>query len=105
MGVYVDDFIVFSNDKQEANSLIKALSAKFKIKNLGQVKQYLGMRIQISKDLNVITVDQEHYIEQLLKKFDMSNCNPADTPIECQLNLEKSKFCADELPYQKLIEA
>ncbi|KAF2905648.1 hypothetical protein ILUMI_00526 [Ignelater luminosus] len=69
----------------------------------GQVKQYLGMIINIDKSSNVITVDQEHYIEQLLKKFDMSDCNMANTPIECKLNVEKSNICEDKLPYQELM--
>ena len=50
VGLYVDDFLIFSNCKFEADSLIEALSQKFKIKNLGQVKQYLGMRINIDKN-------------------------------------------------------
>lgn len=103
IGIYVDDFIIFSNNKAETDSLIEALSEKFKIKNLGQVKQYLGMRININKNSNVITIDQEHYIEQLLSKFNMSDCNTAGTPIECKLNLEKANICDDKLPYQKLI--
>lgn len=57
IGIYVDDFIIFSNKKSETDSLINALSQKFKIKNLGQVKQYLGMRVNIDKNSNVITID------------------------------------------------
>lgn len=103
VGVYVDDFLIFSNCKKESDSLIQILSQKFKIKNLGQVKNYLGMRININKSKNVITVDQEQYIKQLLEKFDMSDCNSAETPIECKLNLDKSDVCEQQLPYQKLI--
>lgn len=61
------------------------------------------MRININKSKDVITVDQEHYIDELINKFDMSGCNTADTPIECKLNVEKSDICEDSLPYQKLI--
>ena len=43
IGIYVDDFIIFSNDKSETNILIEVFEQKFKIKNLGQVKQYLGI--------------------------------------------------------------
>lgn len=103
VGVYVDDFIIFSNNKPESDMLIKALSQKFKIKNLGQVKQYLGMRINVNRNSNVITIDQEHYIEQLLEKFDMSDCNTIDTPMECKLNVDRSNICDTKLPYQKLI--
>lgn len=103
IGIYVDDFIIFSNNKAETSYLIEVLNQKFKIKNLGQVKQYLGMRINVDKKSNSITIDQKHYIEQLLKKFEMSDCNTAETPIECKLNVEKSSICDNRLPYQKLI--
>lgn len=103
VGVYVDDFLIFSNCKHESDSLIDRLSQNFKIKNLGQVKRYLGMRVNIDKNKNVITVDQEQYIEQLLEKFDMVDCNSVETPIECKLSVEKSSTCEEKLPYQKLI--
>ena len=57
----------------------------------------------MTKIENVITVDQEQYIKQLIKKFDMSDCNMVETPLECKLNLEKSDVCEDKLPYQRLI--
>lgn len=103
VGLYVDDFLVLSNCKSESNALIEILSQKFKIKNLGQVRNYLGMRVNINKSDNVITIDQEQYINQLLEKFDMSECNTVVTPIECKLNVDKSNVCEQKLPYQKLI--
>ena len=65
--LYVDDFLVVSNCKSESDDLIEVLSQKFKIKNLGQVRYYLGMRVDINKNNNVITIDQEQYINQLLE--------------------------------------
>lgn len=103
VGLYVDDFLVYSNCKTESDNLIEILSQKFKIKNLGQVRNYLGMRVNINKSTNVITLDQEQYINQLLEKFDMSECHAVETPIECKLNVDKSNVCEEKLPYQKLI--
>lgn len=101
--LYVDDFLIFSNNAQETDRLKATLNSEFKIKDLGSVRKYLGMRINVDRECNSITVDQQQYIEQLLSKFDMSESRPADTPIECKLNLEKSENCNSELPYQKLI--
>lgn len=103
VGLYVDDFLIFSNVKSETDKLIEALNAKFKIKNLGDVKQYLGMRVNVDRKNCVITLDQEQYIEQLMHKFNMSDCHTAETPIECKLNIEKSSVCKDNVPYQRLI--
>lgn len=101
IGLYVDDFLIFSNCKTVTDWLINALNQKFKLKNLGPVKKYLGMRIE--RNCDEIRIDQENYIEQLLQKFDMYNCNTSETPIECKLNIEKSIVCEEKLPYQKLI--
>lgn len=101
--LYVDDFLIFSNNVLETDKLKAALSSEFKMKDLGCVRKYLGMRINVDKKCNTITVDQQEYIEQLLSKFDMSDCRPVDTPIECKLNLEKSENCKANVPYQRLI--
>lgn len=103
VAVYVDDFLIFSNNTEETNKLKTILGSEFKLKDLGSVRRYLGMRINIDKKLNTITVDQQQYIEQLLCTFNMSDCKTADTPIECKLNLEKSEICMTNIPFQKLI--
>lgn len=103
IALYVDDFFVFSNNQQETEHVISVLSSKFKIKNLGQVQQCLGMRVTVDKKLNVVTLDQEKYIDQLLDKFNMSNCKVASTPMECKLEMDKSDYCEQEIPYQQLI--
>lgn len=105
IALYVDDFFVFSsrNNKVETENVISVLSSNFKIKNLGQVQQCLGMRVRIDKESNVVTLDQEQYVEQLLEKFNMSNCKVASTPMECKLDIDKAETCDDSIPYQQLI--
>lgn len=103
IALFVDDFFVFSNCKMATNQLIQDLSSKFKIKDLGQIKQCLGLRVNMYK--NAITVDQEQYIESLLKKFNMSHCKTIETPMEINLRLEKSEnsLCNKNIPYRQLI--
>lgn len=104
VALYVDDFLIFSNNDFETNKLKSVLGSEFKLKDLGPVRQYLGMRINLDKNKNVITVDQQQYIEQLVSKFQMSDCKTQSTPIEPKLNLDKSSDkCLPDVPYQKLI--
>lgn len=103
VAVYVDDFLIFSNSVSETDKLKKVLSSEFKLKDLGPVRRYLGMRIHVNKECKTITVDQQEYIEQLLLKFNMSNCKTVDTPIESKLNIEKAENIVANIPYQKLI--
>lgn len=103
VAVYVDDFLIFSTCKAETENLKAVLSSEFKLKDLGCVKRYLGMRINVDKESNTITIDQQQYIEQLLLRFGMFDCRSVDTPIECKLNLEKAEKCVTDVPYQRLI--
>jgi len=79
IALYVDNFFIFSN-KEETVFLKDKLSSKFKIKDLDEIKQCLGMRVNIDKVNNML--DQENYIDLLLKKFDMLDCKPVKTSIE-----------------------
>lgn len=101
--LYVDDFFIFSNDKQEMKSLRETLSTQFKIKDLGQIKQCLGITVNTDKENNVITLSQEKYIDQLLCKFNMSECKTVDTPMEVNLNCVKNQDVKGHNPYQQLI--
>lgn len=104
IALYVDDFLIFSNDVSETTFLKNKLSAKFKIKDLGDVKQCLGMRINVNKNDGFITLDQENYINQLLSRFNMENCKPVSTPIEPNLQFDPVETnCDRDLPYQQLI--
>lgn len=105
IAVYVDDFLIFSNSKNETEKLKCILNSEFEIKDLGEVKRYLGMNISVQKDCNnyEITVDQQQYIEELLLKFDMTDCRTSDTPIENKLNVSKAEKCVIGFSYQKLL--
>lgn len=101
--LYVDDFFVFSNDDSEMENLKNVLASNFKLKDLGQVKQCLGMSVNFDKTNGVITLCQENYVNQLLKKFNMMECKSVNTPMESKLNISKSEKCNAELPYQQLV--
>lgn len=104
VALYVDDFFIFSNDTKETNCLKEMLKSNFKLKDLGQIRQCLGMRVNYDKERGTLTLDQERYVEQLLQKFKMTECKTACTPMEHKLNLDKiDKNCNKNLPYQQLI--
>jgi hypothetical protein len=57
------------------------IAAKFEIKDVGNGKPYLEMKVekQVNGDL---AVSQEQYINDLLTEFGMENCTPVQTPME-----------------------
>ena len=47
--VYVDDMILTGDDSEEIRTLQEYLSAEFKMKDLGQLKYFLGIEVAKSK--------------------------------------------------------
>ncbi|CAH9115704.1 unnamed protein product, partial [Cuscuta europaea] len=78
--VYVDDIILTGNYCEEIEDLKKKLAQEFEIKDLGELKYFLGMEIARSK--KGIVVSQRKYVLDLLHETGMSACRPIDTPID-----------------------
>ena len=49
----------------------------------------IGQKV-LGRSCKHIGIPQEQYINQLLQKFDMSECHTIETPIECKLNIINS---------------
>nr|GEW34833.1 retrovirus-related Pol polyprotein from transposon TNT 1-94 [Tanacetum cinerariifolium] len=78
--VYVDDMVVTGNDREEIVKLQTILAAEFELKDLGQLKYFLG--IEVARSKAGITMCQRKYMLDLLAETGMLDCKPVDTPIE-----------------------
>lgn len=77
--VYVDDIVITGADHQIEH--LKGLLAKeFEVKDLGQLKYFLGMEIARTK--NGIYASQRKYTLDFLQETGMLGCKAANTPIE-----------------------
>lgn len=79
--VYVDDLIYTSKTQEQVKKLAKELNKHFKVKNLGDVKVYLGVQIDRTKNGSFL-LNQKGKILQMLKKFGMTECAGVRTPME-----------------------
>lgn len=79
---YVDDLLLFTNNQELKQSIIKKLEGKFKVRNLGPVSRVLGINVYRNRSKREITLDQKDYIENVLKRFNMENCKPVKTPLD-----------------------
>jgi len=79
LGLYVDDIIMFSQDKTFLKSTISALEMKYQIKTLGNVSRCLG--INIERKGHTMWLEQTALIEELLDSNKMTECHTKDTPI------------------------
>jgi len=102
LAVYVDDMIITGDDTLEITRLKCNLSKEFEVKDLGQLRYFLG--IEIARSPRGIVLSQRRYVLDLLDETGMLGCRPASTPIE-----QNHKICAeygdpvDKERYQRLV--
>ncbi|RVW43051.1 Retrovirus-related Pol polyprotein from transposon RE1 [Vitis vinifera] len=101
--VYVDDRILTGDHEEKIDLLKKLLTKEFEIKDLGNLKYFLGMEIARSK--KGIAVSQRKYVLDLLNETGMLGCKPAETPMDTTVKLEESDGSApvDKGRYQRLV--
>lgn len=78
--LFVDDLLVLGTAESQVIEFKKVLGNTFRMRDLGMINHYLG--IVFNKNANSITLNQCKYLENVLKKFDMLECNGVSTPIE-----------------------
>ena len=74
------DDIILTGDHVETCKLKCFLTHEFEIKDLGNLKYFLGMEIARSK--MGIAISQHKYVLDLLKQTMMLGCKPIDTPMD-----------------------
>ena len=84
--VWVDDLIIAASDEGKLKKVKGMLAEQFKMKDLGQLKHFLGIDFDFSDEC--IKMSQEKYINKILQRFNMSECRVRDTP--CEQKLEYS---------------
>ncbi|XP_016178479.1 uncharacterized protein LOC107620901 [Arachis ipaensis] len=102
--VYVDDLVLTGNDIGKINSIKQNLDDKFKIKDLGDLKYFLGMEVACSN--SGIYIYQWKYTMDLLRDFGYLDCNPLSTPFDYSQKLSKElgTILTDNTVYRQLID-
>jgi hypothetical protein len=82
--LWVDDLII-TGTAELVKAFKAAISAHYKMKDLGQLKWILGMQVIQDEAAGTLEIVQTAYIDQLLERYGMANCSPVSTPMEGQL--------------------
>ncbi|XP_016648868.1 PREDICTED: uncharacterized mitochondrial protein AtMg00810-like [Prunus mume] len=77
--LYVDDIILTGSNPALVNSVIRDLGEVFELKDMGQLKYFLGLEIHYQANGNMF-VNQAKYAKDLIKKAAMDTCKPCSTP-------------------------
>ena len=57
----------------------------------------LGMKISCNTNTWQITLSQTHYIDSLLKKFNLEDANPVSPPLDPNVNLNGDELLEDDM--------
>ena len=102
---FVDDLLICSKKKKFIEFIKKKLTTKFKIKDMGPIKTYLGININYDYNKKLMTLDQENYIELLATKFEIENAKLYATPMEQNLKCEPALSVSSGIKYRNLMGA
>ncbi|KAB2612568.1 hypothetical protein D8674_034884 [Pyrus ussuriensis x Pyrus communis] len=87
--VYVDDIILAGNNIQAIEDTKSFLMKQFKLKDLGQLRYFLG--IEIARSSKGITLSQRKYALEILEDAGHLGAKPATSPMEQNLSLRKDE--------------
>jgi hypothetical protein len=100
VAIYVDDLIIVHKDIARINSLKEALNSKFNMKDLGRIRNLLGMEVHCLENGSIF-INQPTYIRKLLKRHGMENCKTISTPMALKIIPSEDDF--DAKRYQSLM--
>ena len=101
--VYVDDVVLAGNSSAEIQQVKKLLHQKFKIKDLGQLRYFLGF--EIARSSKGIFLNQRKYTLELLQDAGVLSAKPFSVPFDptIKLSINEGELLEDPSSYRRLI--
>ncbi|OWZ10694.1 Retrovirus-related Gag-pol Polyprotein [Phytophthora megakarya] len=90
VALYVDDSILASSSDKMLKDTKQALSDRFEMTDMVQLKYFLGMEIDHDETTGKVAVRQTKFANDILEKFNMEKSNPVKTPQDPGLKLTKA---------------
>nr|GEX31585.1 zinc finger, CCHC-type [Tanacetum cinerariifolium] len=97
--VLSNGYLLNQADKFQVDLTKQNLSSRFSTKDIGEADVILGIRIK--HESNGIAISQSHYIENVLKKLNYSDCTPVSTPLDTCEKLMPNKGAGKEAEWLK----
>jgi len=92
--LYVDDVVIATNKADTMSNFKSYLHDKFKMTDLREIRHFIG--IKIDRTNGEICLSQSAYIKNVLRKFNMEECNSVSTPLPSKLDytaLQSEESC------------
>ena len=101
--VYVDDVLIASNDRKGVEEFKAMLDQKFKLKDLGDLRYFLGL--EVARTAKGISFCQRKYALEILEDVGLLRCKLAKVPMDPTLKLSKHEgdVLHDPSQYRRLV--
>ncbi|GAU15418.1 hypothetical protein TSUD_44550 [Trifolium subterraneum] len=101
--LYVDDLLITGSNEAHIREFKVDMMREFEMTDLGHISYFLGIEFQRTSE--GLILHQKKYASEILKRFEMDQCNPALTPSEprLQLSRETEEKDVDSNEYRRLI--
>jgi len=80
--IYVDDILLIHSSVDVVSQMKKQLSAKYELRDLGDLNHYLGMKIIRNRSTRTMYISQETYIQKILRQYHMADAHGARYPMD-----------------------
>ena len=101
--LYVDDILVIGKNLDEIKRIKSELSKAFRMKDLGEVENFLGLEISRNFEIGELKISQKAYIEKILSRFGMQDCKQIATPMDVNAKWMKSEDPETNKPFKALL--
>lgn len=101
--IYVDNILITGSNVAQVNSLISHLSNTFALRGLVALNYFLG--VEVTYQHNSLHLNQQKYIQDLLKRIDMFTSKATITPrvLGKQLSLANGDPLPDPTIYRRIV--
>lgn len=100
--LYIDDILIASSNLQLPQETKIMLSSNFAMNDLGQAHYVLRIEIMRDRKNKFLGLSQKGYIERVLARFNMEDCNKADVPINKGVKFSREHCPKNELEKKKM---
>ena len=100
LALYVDDSLVFGESEKVVKDFLARLGEHLDI-TFKPLSCFLGM--QIERIQNGLFIHQRKYIDEILEKFQMSDCKPMSTPLDRTIYSPDESELVDDAEYRSMI--
>ena len=107
ISVYVDDFLLASNNLQALQWLKSGISNKYNVKDLGEVCTIIRWQVTRDGTAGTLKINQSSFIRDFIESENVTDCNSVSIPMKAGCFIEMSEPGdyeeVDIKPYQRLI--